>query len=89
VDARRFIGTVLAPHDAENAEFGPRRLASAEQLGDFFVFVRSEAVLPDHLGRNGNNTDRRGGHRGIFIVAFPLTFRMNISCRADTLVLCL
>jgi hypothetical protein len=35
-------------------------------------------VLPDHLGRNGNNTDRRGGHRGIFIVAFQAVLRMGI-----------
>src|SRR5260370_32123767 len=78
VNARRLIGAVLAPHHTENAEFGPRRLASAEQLLDFFEFFRSEAVLPDHLRRNGSNTDRRGGHRGIFIVASPPIFRMWI-----------
>src|ERR1039458_6057157 len=76
VNARRLIGTMLAPHHAENAEFGPRGLASAEQLLDFFEFFRSEAVLPDHLRCNGS--DRRGGHRGIFIVASPPTFRMWI-----------
>jgi len=76
VNARRFIGTVLAPHHAEDAEFGPRGLASAEQLLDLFEFFRSEAVLPDHLRRNGS--DRRRGHRGIFIVASPPTFRMWI-----------
>src|SRR5216683_1823390 len=63
VNARRLIRTVLAPHHAEDAKFGPRGLASAEQLLDFFEFIRSEAVLPDHLRRN-SNTDRRGGHRG-------------------------
>src|SRR5208282_4131372 len=60
VNARRFIGAVLAPHHAEDAEFGARGLASAEQVFDFFEFFRSEAVLPDHLRRNGS--DRRGGH---------------------------
>src|SRR5713226_979312 len=81
VNARRLIRAVLAPHHAENAKFGPRRLASAEQLLDFFEFFRSEAVLPDHLRRN-SNTDRRGGHQGIFIVASPPTFRMRIRTRA-------
>jgi hypothetical protein len=37
-------------------------------LSDFFEFFGSEAVFPDHLRRN--RTDRRGGHQGIFIVAF-------------------
>src|ERR1700674_5778799 len=77
VNARRLIRTVLAPHHAEDAKFGPRGLASAEQLLDFFEFIRSEAVLPDHLRRN-SNTDRRGGHQGIFIVASPPIFRMWI-----------
>ena len=30
MDARRFIRAVLAPHHAENAEFGQGRLATAE-----------------------------------------------------------
>src|SRR5208282_715585 len=54
----------------------PRGLASAEQVLDLFVFFRSEAVLTDHLRRNGS--DHRGGHQGIFIVASRLTFRMWI-----------
>jgi len=83
VNARRLIGAVLAPHHAENSEFGPRGLASAEKLLDFFEFFRSEAVLPDHLRRNGSN--RRGGHRGIFIVASPPTFRIGI-CVERTLL---
>src|ERR1700674_1012131 len=82
VNARRLIRAVLAPHHAEDAEFRPRGLASAEQLLDFFEFFRSEAVLPDHLRRNGSNIDRRGGHQGIFIVASPPTFRMRILTRA-------
>jgi hypothetical protein len=79
VNARRLIGAVLAPHHAENAEFGPHGLASAQQFLDFFEFFRSEAVLPDHLRCNGSN--RRGGHRGIFIVASRRTFRMQIRTR--------
>ncbi len=63
VNPRRFIRAVLAPHHAEDAKLGPRRLASAEQLLDFFEFFRGEAVLPDHLRRNDNRSDRRGGHR--------------------------
>ena len=39
VNARRLVRAVLAPHHAENAEFGQRRLAPAEQLFDFFVFL--------------------------------------------------
>ncbi len=37
--ARRFVGAVLAPHHAEDAEFGEGGLASAQQRFDFFVFV--------------------------------------------------
>src|SRR6266849_704541 len=61
-DARRLVVALLAPHHAENAELGPRRFASAPQLFDFLVLVRSKAVLPDHLRRTGWN--RRGGHHG-------------------------
>ena len=50
VHPRRFVGAVLAPHHAEDAKFGERGLASAQQLLDFFVFVGREAVLPDDLG---------------------------------------
>src|SRR5208337_4479044 len=90
VNTRRFIGAVFAPHHAEDAEFGPRGFASAKALFDFFEFFRSQAVFPDHLRRNGNRNDRRGGHQGILIVASPPTFRMrNCLCRADTLVRCL
>ena len=64
VHARRLVGAVLAPHHAEDAEFGERGFASAEQLFDFFVFVGREAVLPDDLGSNGRSG--RGGHMGKF-----------------------
>ena len=43
--ARRFIGAVLAPHHAEDAQFGDSRLTSAEKLFDLLVFFRREAVL--------------------------------------------
>ena len=46
MNAGRFVRAVLAPHHAENAEFGQRRLATAEQLLDFFVFLRRDAVFP-------------------------------------------
>src|SRR5258708_32006503 len=65
---------MFAPHNAEDAKFGSRGLASAQQLLDFFEFFQREAVLPDHL--RGNGSDRRGGHWGIFIVASQLIFRM-------------
>src|SRR5271169_3063874 len=67
---------MLAPHYAEGAKVSARGLAPVEQLLDFFEFFRSQAVLPDHLRRNGSN--RRGGHQGIFIVASPPIFRMRI-----------
>src|SRR5208282_4019714 len=38
VNARRLIGAVLAPHHAEDAEFGGRGLPSAEQVLDLFEF---------------------------------------------------
>jgi hypothetical protein len=43
---------MLAPHHAEDAQFGNSGLASAQQLLDLLVFVGSEAVLPDDLGRD-------------------------------------
>ena len=47
---------MLAPHHAEYAEFGERRLALAEKLFDLFVFLGSKAVLPEGLRR------KRGSH---------------------------
>ncbi len=60
VHARRFVGTVLAPHDAEDAEFGESRLALPEKLFDLFVLIRSKAVLPEDIQRKGRS--RGGGH---------------------------
>src|SRR6266498_4275258 len=52
VHARRFVRAVLAPHHAEDTEFGPRGFASAQQMLDFLEFVSREPVLPDRLGCN-------------------------------------
>src|SRR5260370_42226937 len=49
VDARGFVGAVLAPHHAEDAKLGKCRLASAEKLLDLFVLIEREAVLPEGL----------------------------------------
>src|SRR5579864_314301 len=68
VHARRFIGAVLAPHHAEDAEFGERGLAPAEQLLDLFVLVGSKAVLPDGLRRECRSQGSK--HGGASIVAF-------------------
>src|ERR1022692_5067888 len=46
---------MLAPHHAEDAKFGERRLASAEQVLDLFVLVGSKAVLPEGLRREGRS----------------------------------
>src|SRR5258708_1212654 len=61
VHARRLVGTVFAPHHAEDAEFGERRLATAEKLLDLFVLFRSEAVLPEDLQRKGRGRGRGHG----------------------------
>src|ERR1039458_6207514 len=60
MDARRFVGAVLAPHHAEDAEFGKGRLASAQQLLEFFIFFGREAVFPYELRSNGKGWG--GGH---------------------------
>src|SRR5262249_47658804 len=49
VRARRFVGAVLAPHHAENAELGERRLA-AQRLQDALVFLGRDAVLAQQFG---------------------------------------
>src|SRR6202451_4466248 len=61
VHARRFVGAVLAPHHAENAEFGERWLAPAKKLFDFFVLVLGKAVRPKSLRRE---SCRQGGGHG-------------------------
>ena len=59
--ARRLVGAMLTPHDAENAEFGERRLTSAEQFFDLFVLVSGKPVLPDRLRGNGRSQGSRHG----------------------------
>ena len=58
--ARRFIGAVLAPHHAEDAELREGGFASPEKLLDLLVFIRGEAVLADRLQRKSRG--RRGWH---------------------------
>src|SRR5271155_1123847 len=53
--ARGFVRTVLTPHHAEDAEFGERGLAFSEKLLDLFVFVGSQAVLPEGLRRKSRS----------------------------------
>src|SRR5580693_3327838 len=63
--ARRLVGAVLAPHHAENAEFGDGRLASAEKLFDLLVFFRREAVLANNFWSDGKSGDC--GHEEILL----------------------
>ena len=49
MDARTLIGAVLAPHNAENAQFGVGRLA-AEKSHDLVVLRDGELMLRDQLG---------------------------------------
>src|ERR1700733_4223547 len=51
--ARRLVRAVLAPHHAEDTEFGEGRLALAEKLLDLLVLLGCEAVLPEGLRRKG------------------------------------
>jgi len=53
VNFARFVGAVLAPHHAEDAEFGDVWVAAK----DFFhagVFFGGEAVLGGHFGSDSN-----------------------------------
>ena len=61
VHARRFVGTMLAPHHAEDAKFGKRGLAVTKKLLDLFVLVNGEAVLPERLRRKGRSHGRGHG----------------------------
>src|SRR5258708_22530344 len=64
MNPRRLVGAVLAPHHAEDAEFGDRWLAAAEELLDFLILIRREAVLSEGLRRNGRG--QGGGHEKSF-----------------------
>jgi hypothetical protein len=52
---------MLAPHHAEDAEFGKRGLAIAEKAFDFLVFLGREPVLPERGGRKGRSRSRGHG----------------------------
>src|SRR5215469_11825011 len=49
MNARRLVGAVLAPHHAEDSEFGERWLA-AKKLQDLLVFVWRDSVIFQELG---------------------------------------
>src|SRR5579884_3878020 len=55
---RALVRAVLAPHDAEDAEFGIARLA-AEDRDDLVVFLRRELVLSDEIRRDGRRAHAR------------------------------
>src|SRR5579864_2897294 len=63
--ARRFVGAVLAPHHAENAQLGDGGLTSAEKFFDLLVFFRREAVLADDFWSDGKSGG--GGHGEILL----------------------
>src|SRR6266496_1156693 len=52
---------MLAPHNAENPEFGERRLASEKGLDTLEFFQRDSVVAQDF---RSNSRDSRGGHLG-------------------------
>src|ERR1700679_2432903 len=65
MDARRFVGTMLAPHHAENTKLGNGGLASAEKLFDLLVFFGREAMFADDFW---SDSKRRGrGHEEILL----------------------
>src|SRR5436189_3193154 len=49
VDARGFVRAVLAPHYAEDSQFGERQL-TAKELQDLLVFIRCDSVIFQQLG---------------------------------------
>ena len=53
MDARALVGAVLAPHHAEDAEFGVAGLA-AQQRDDLVVLGRRELMLRDEIGCDGH-----------------------------------
>src|SRR5579859_4925126 len=60
MDPRRFVRAMLAPHHAEDAQFGERGLPASEKLLDLLVLVRRQAVLAEHFGRKSGS--QRGSH---------------------------
>src|SRR6266849_10445808 len=63
MDARRFVGTVLTPHHAENSQFRQRRL-TPQSAFDPFIFVWSNTVFCNDFWSNGGNW--RSRHKRIF-----------------------
>ena len=63
MDARRFIGAVLAPHHAVNAQFS-QAWSAAERSQDAGVLLGSDTVLSQKLGGNGG---RLRGHGRFWI----------------------
>src|SRR5664280_197966 len=75
VNARRLVGAVLAPHHAEDAQFGERRLA-AQRLQDAVVFFRRDSMVAKRLWSDGGFFGETGsaiywvhGEEGSSIVA--------------------
>ncbi len=68
--AGRLIRAVLAPHDAENAEFRQRRFA-AQGSFDLFVLFRRDSVLFDNGGSNGGCLGSGHVGRSIFACRSP------------------
>ena len=63
LELRIFVGTMLTPHDGENAEFGEVGLASEDGF-DAFVFVGRDAVFRDDFGCDGGHIGRIFNHGG-------------------------
>ena len=64
VKARAFVRAMLAPHHAEDAEFGIGGLA-AEQGDDLVVFRPGELVGFDDFGRHRLARSHQGGDHGL------------------------
>src|SRR5580693_1644182 len=52
MDTRTLVGAVLAPHNAENAEFG-KVGSTAQNLDDLLIFIGRELVLRHDIGGDG------------------------------------
>jgi hypothetical protein len=66
--ARRFVGAVLAPHHAEDAEFSEGRFAPTKKLPDFLVFFGGKTVLVYGLRRDSGS--HRSGHGEVLLSHF-------------------
>src|SRR4051794_6274454 len=69
MDARRFVGAVLAPHHAEDAELGVGRLATERFLDPCYFVGRELVLLVERVGeREIAGKAVRRGHREPFLV---------------------